>query len=230
MEKENSVAKKGIKWIFSKKRLWLKILIGTLLACIVLMLICDRIVVANASGKVFSNIDELAPTEVGLLLGTTPTTRIRNRKNLFFIYRIEAAEKLYKAGKIKRILVSGDEHSLGGIDETKCMRDSLVAHGIPDSVIILDGKGARTINSIINANKKYGLREFTIISQRFHNERAIYLAEHLDLDLDKFQAYDARDPESMTFIITYAREYFARVKMFIDLLMEDNSNSTKSHS
>ena len=105
--------------------------------CIALMLICDQIVVSNAKGKVFSDIDSIKSNKVGLSLGTTPQARIGRITNYFFIYRIDAAEKLYKAGKIERILISGDENSLDGINEPECMKDSLVARGIPASSIIL---------------------------------------------------------------------------------------------
>ena len=188
------------------------------LLCVVLMLVCNQLVVNNAKGKVFSEIDSLKYNKVGLLLGTTPQARITKVKNYFFIYRIDAAEQLYKAGKIEKILISGDEDSLDGINETECMRDSLVARGVPASAIILDGKGYRTICSVINANKVYGLKSFTVISQKFHNERAIYQAEHLGLDIENIQAYNAEMPKSRRAFLTTIREYFARVKMFWDLL------------
>ena len=186
--------------------------------CIALMLICNQIVVNNAEGKVYSDIDRIKYNKVGLLLGTTPQARFDRITNYFFIYRIDAAEQLYKAGKIEKILVSGDENSLDGVNETECMRDSLVARGVPANAIILDGKGYRTICSIINANKVYGLKSFTIISQKFHNERAIYQAEHLGLDVENIQAYNAKDPKSRRAYLTTIREYFARVKMFMDLI------------
>ena len=185
--------------------------------CLALMLICNQIVVNNAEGKVFSDIDSIKYNKVGLLLGTTPQARIGRITNYFFIYRIDAAEQLYKSGKIEKILISGDDHSLDGVNETECMRDSLVARGIPASSIILDGKGYRTICSVINANKVYGLKSFTIISQQFHNERAIYQAEHLGLDVKNLQAYNAKMPTSRRAFLTTIREYFARVKMFLDL-------------
>ena len=191
--------------------------------CLALMLVCNHIVVNFAKGKVFSEIDSIKYNKVGLLLGTTPQARITKITNYFFIYRIDAAEQLYKAGKIEKILISGDEDSLDGINEPECMRDSLVARGVPASAIILDGKGYRTINSIINANKVFGLKSFTIISQEFHNERAIYQAEHLGLDVENIQAYNAEMPKARRAFITSIREYFARVKMFIDLLTTDNN-------
>ena len=198
------------------------------IVCLALMLICNRIVVNNAEGKVFSEIDSIKYNKVGLLLGTTPQARITKVKNYFFIYRLDAAEKLYRAGKIEKILISGDEHSLDGVNEPECMRDSLVARGVPASAIILDGKGYRTINSINNANKVYGLKSFTIISQKFHNERAIYQAEHLGLDIENIQAYNARNPKSSRALITYAREYLARVKMFIDLFTYKYTSTSNS--
>ncbi len=188
------------------------------------MLICNQIVVNNAKGKVFSEIDSIKYNKVGLLLGTTPQARIGRITNYFFIYRIDAAEQLYKAGKIEKILISGDEHSLDGVNEPECMRDSLVARGVPASAIILDGKGYRTICSVVNANKVYGLKSFTIISQKFHNERAIYQAEHLGLDVENIQAYNAKDPKSRRAYLTTIREYFARVKMFLDLFTYKESD------
>jgi len=191
------------------------------ISCLALILVCNQIVVNNAEGKVFSDIDSIKYSKVGLLLGTTPQARIGRITNYFFIYRIDAAEQLYRAGKIEKILISGDDHSLDGVNETECMRDSLVARGVPASAIILDGKGYRTICSIINANKVYGLKNFTIISQKFHDERAIYQAEHLGLDVKNIQAYNAKAPKSRLAYLTTIREYFARVKMFIDLITYD---------
>ena len=204
----------------AKKILWTTCVMS--FVCIFLMIICNQIVVNNAQGKAFSDIDSIEYNKVGLLLGTTPQARFDRITNYFFIYRIDAAEELYKAGKIEQILISGDENSLDGVNEPECMRDSLVARGVPASDIILDGKGYRTINSVINANKVFGLKSFTIISQEFHNERALYQAEHLGLDVENLQAFNARMPKSRRAFLTTIREYFARVKMFIDLYATDN--------
>jgi len=198
-----------------KRCVW-TLIIGVIV-CLALMITCNQIVTSYAKGKAFSNIDSIKRNRVGLLLGTTPQARLTKVTNYFFIYRIDAAEQLYKAGKVEIILISGDENSLDGINEPECMRDSLVARGVPASAIILDGKGYRTICSVVNANKVYGLKSFTIISQEFHNERAIYQVEHLGLDVENIQAYNAKMPKSRRAYLTSIREYFARVKMFWDL-------------
>jgi len=206
-----------------KKRVKSILLVITALTifCIVIIIVCNQLVVNNAKGKAFFEIDSIKYNKVGLLLGTTPQARFDRITNYFFIYRIDAAEQLYKAGKIEKILISGDENSLDGVNETVCMRDSLVERGVPANAIILDGKGYRTICSVINANKVYGLKSFTIISQMFHNERAIYQAEHLGLDVENIQAYNAKAPKSRRAYLTTIREYFARVKMFMDIITYD---------
>lgn len=195
--------------------------------CIALLLICNQIVVHNAKGKVFSELDSIAPTEWGLLLGTTPQTRIGRLPNQFFIYRIDAAEQLYKAGVIKSILISGDENSLDGVNEVVCMKDSLVARGVDAKDIVLDGKGFRTLDTVVRAVKVYDIHSFVVISQRFHNERAIYLTEHLGLDVHDIYGYNAADATSSLSILTYIREYFARVKVFLDLLTDKEPSTYK---
>ena len=198
-----------------------KTILFTLLALmflpVVVVLVCYAVVAYEARGVIYDSVDDVVATEYGLLLGTTPQARMGGC-NYFFTYRIDAAEALFKAKKIERILISGDDDSLGGVDETVCMRDSLVARGVPSDVIVLDGKGLSTIDSVVRANELYGCESVTVISQRFHNERALYLASHLGLDFMKLQAYNARSPYSMWAYVTYYREFLARVKMFIDIV------------
>jgi SanA protein len=185
--------------------------------CLLLTLACNLIIVNNARGKLYTDIDSVPPAEYGLLLGTTPQTNIGRRQNQFFIYRIDAAEQIYKAGKIKKILISGDENSLDGVNEVECMRDSLVARGVDVANIVLDGKGYRTLDAVWRAVKVYNVHSFVVISQKFHNERAIYLAEHLGLETHNITGYNAADSESTTAIITFVREWFARDKVFYDI-------------
>lgn len=200
----------------SKNILWA---IGVLIiACLALLLVCNQLVVNNAKGKVFSDMESIKPENVGLLLGTTSRTRFGGMRNQFFEYRIDTAERLYREGKIKTILISGDEDSLNGENEVVSMRDSLVVRGVKEDDIILDGKGFRTLESVVRAVKVYDIHSFIVISQKFHIERAIYLAEHLGLDVHGITGFNAANPKSKMTIRIYIREYFARVKMFVDIL------------
>lgn len=202
-------------------------IISTLIVVVSLaiVLICNIIIVDNANGKLFSDIEQVPreayayTTNYGLLLGTSPRTRIGRRPNRFFTYRIDAAEKLYKAHKIRGILISGDENSLDGINEVECMKDSLVARGVDEDHIILDGKGYNTRGAVLRAVNVYNIKSFMVISQKFHNERAIYLAEHLGVRSSHITGFNAEAPVSKMAMMTYAREYFARVKVFWDIIV-----------
>jgi SanA protein len=202
------------------KKITLILFIGLLFIVSTIML-CHYSVVWNANGKIYTKIEDIPASDIGLLLGTPPQTRYGGMSNSFFNYRIDAAEALYKAGKIGYLLISGDDNSLNGLNEVQCMKDSLIIRGIPASVIFLDGKGLRTFDSVVRTNTLFGVKSFTVISQKFHNERAIYLAEHLNLDIEKVQAFNAKSPTSKLSLLTYLREYLARVKMFIDIFLKD---------
>lgn len=197
----------------------IKLIAIAFLAVLLLVLGCYYLVDNNAKGKVYADVSSIPYREVGLLLGTTPQTRIGRLENRFFLFRIDAAEKLYKAGKVTKILISGDEDSLDGVNEVESMKEALMERGVPESAIMLDGKGFRTLASIERANRVFGLRSFTIISQQFHNERALYQAEHMGLDIVDPIAFNAESPRTAMATLIYMREYLARVKLFIDLLL-----------
>lgn len=197
----------------------IKLIAIAFLAVLLLVLGCYFLVDNNAKGKVYTDVSSIPYREVGLLLGTTPQTRIGRLENRFFVFRIDAAEKLYKAGKVTKILISGDEDSLDGVNEVESMKGALMERGVPESAIMLDGKGFRTLASIERANRVFELRSFTIISQQFHNERALYQAEHMGLDIEDPIAFNAESPRTAMATLIYMREYLARVKLFIDLLL-----------
>lgn len=197
---------------------WSAIVLAVMAAVVTIVLIvCNAIVVRNARGRIFGNTTDVPASDVALLLGTSPVSRITGRTNYFYEYRLDAAAELYKAGKVKRILVSGSDNSHDGINEVESMQADLEKRGIPTASILCDGKGYRTEASVRRTHEVYGLRSFTVVSQHFHNERTLYLTDHLGLDFEQVQAYDARQPEHALSYITYAREYLARVKMFLDL-------------
>lgn len=174
------------------------------------------VVTANANNKTFNDVDCIPQNNVGLLLGTSPTTP-QGEHNYYFDNRIYATVELYKQGKIKQIIASGGDYSAqNGCDELAAMRDSLVSNGVPYSVITLDYQGLRTLNSIATAKGIYNLDSLTIISQKYHNERAIWLAEHYGLHAI---AYNATTPDiAQKKIKNTLREFLARVKMFLDIL------------
>lgn len=184
--------------------------------------LCNQAVIQFSKGKIYDNVKEIPYKEVGLLLGTSPTT-VNGGTNIYYTYRIDAAVKLYKAKKISRILISGDGKDKS-YDEPKYMRRDLIKRGIPAHKITLDKKGLRTYDSVINAKETFGLSNFTVISQRFQNERAIYLAGHNDIDAIGYNAKDAPNQKGKSAIKVKIREVFAKVKVFMDLILPASLN------
>ena len=202
-----------------------RIIIVVLLAPLFGMLIiafCNLTIIEYSKGRIYDNVKEIPYKEVGLLLGTSPTT-VNGETNIYYTYRIDAAIKLYKAKKISRILISGDGKEKS-YDEPKYMRRDLIKRGIPAHKITLDKKGLRTYDSVINAKETFGLSNFTVISQRFQNERAIYLAGHNDIDAIGFNAKDAPNQKGKSAIKVRIREVFAKVKVFMDLILPASLN------
>ena len=177
-------------------------------------IICsNRAVVNTAADRMYDDVAAVPYNRVGLLLGTNPKGRTGN-PNVFYIRRIEACVALYKAGKIDRILVSGD-NSRTTYDEPTCIKEDLIAAGVPDSVIYLDYAGFRTYDSMVRAKEIFGLTSFTVISQPFHNERALYIATRKGLDVVAFNAPDVQLRRWQ--IRMTIREWLARTKAVMDV-------------
>ena len=203
--------KKWPKWL--KWSLW--IVCGLLVA---IGLICSSIIAyANLApvwvsrGLIEDKVDGVEHFKVALVFGTTP--KIGDRENLYFRYRIDAAEKLWKAGKVDTIIVSGDNRTRY-YNEPLMMRQALIERGIPDERIVSDYAGLRTLDSVVRAKKIFGTDKVLFVSQRFHIRRAIYLAKANGIEAHGFAA---RDVKSAAGFKTRLREVGARVKMWLDV-------------
>ena len=174
---------------------------------------CNLIIHLYTKPQLFNSINDTPKHNVGLVLGTSKKVK-GGRPNLFFCYRIEAAARLYKAGKIKYILVSGDNGDVT-YNEPRDMQEALMAEGVPKDVIYLDYAGFRTFDSVIRCHKVFDQDDFLIISQEFHNKRAVFIARSNGMEVHGFNAATASAKYGMK---TYAREVLARVLMMYDLL------------
>lgn len=166
----------------------------------------------NSTPFIFKDVEKLQEHKVGLVLGTSAKT-VGGGENPFFISRIEAATKLYQAGKIKKILVSGDNADIS-YNEPKAMQIALLERGIPKENIVLDYAGFRTLDSVIRARDVFGQNDLVIISQEFHIKRAVYIARTLGIDAQGFVAEEV----SMKFNArTQVREILARTQAWMDV-------------
>lgn len=194
-----------------------KTILWVLGICIVAMAmvvgVCNRKVNKCAEGRMYQNVSEIPYRRVGLVLGTTPKNA-KGNPNLYYRYRMEAAAELYHAGKVSYLIVSGDNHKRE-YNEPECMRKSLIALGVPDSVIYSDFAGFRTFDSMVRCKEVFGQDSVTVISQRWHNQRAVYIAKHKGLDAI---AYNAPDVDmKWWYVKSHTREMLAKVKVVLDV-------------
>jgi len=192
-----------------KKRI---IIFAILVAPMVLMIVSNFSIEKVAEGKTYSDPSKIKANRVGLVLGTVKTLR-NGTVNLYFKYRIEATVELYKSGKVDFVLVSGDNGNKD-YDEPTDFKNELIKRGIPEKKIYLDYAGFRTLDSVVRCKEIFGQESITIISQQFHNERAIYLAEKNGI---KAVGFNAKDVSGKYGLRVKIREYLARTKVFIDI-------------
>ena len=162
---------------------------------------------------IYTSIEKIPAKKAALVLGCSKYLK-SGRINYFYKYRIESAVKLFKAGKVKAIIVSGDNGNKG-YDEPTQMYDDLVKVGIPSKYIQLDYAGFRTLDSIVRAKAIFDLEDYIIVSQRFHLERAIYIAH---AKKQKVLGFVAKDFKNTIWAKRMGRrELLARVKAFLDV-------------
>ncbi|TDQ27711.1 SanA/YdcF family protein [Tenacibaculum caenipelagi] len=193
-----------------------KVAVLFLISCLLIITsiyVSNKVIINNAEGKLFYNIENIPKNKVGLLLGTVKYLS-DGRVNLYYQFRLDAAVELYKAKRIDFIVVSGDNGSKG-YDEPTDFKKDLITAGVPEDKIFLDYAGFRTLDSVVRVKEIFGQTSVTIISQQFHNERALYLANHYYI---KAIGFNAKGVSGKKAIKVQLREYLARVKVFVDIL------------
>ncbi len=173
---------------------------------------CDWYIDSSTRHQVYDDINDIPANRVALVLGTAPTLRAGVR-NPYFVYRIQAAGELYRACKVQHFILSGD-NGTASYNEPAEMRKALLASGVPDSVITLDYAGFRTLDSVVRGKEVFQQPAFTIVSQPFHNARALYLARAYGIDAVAYNATDVNLPGGDK---THWREIAARCKAVLDV-------------
>lgn len=172
-----------------------------------MMILANVWVYSLTNGRTYTKISKIPPRETALVLGTSPKTMSGNA-NPYFTSRMDAAALLYHHGKIKKIIVSGEKSR--GYDEPTAMKNFLVyQEGVPEHIIFKDSKGFKTQQSIQRCKELYGENNVIIVSQGFHNLRALFFARNSQMNALAFDAQDITRPES--YYRNQSREFLARV-------------------
>jgi SanA protein len=163
----------------------------------------------------YNSLTEIPHNHCAVVLGTSKYLSV-GKENLFYTNRIKAAVELFKNKKVDYIIVSGDNRHQS-YNEPRTMFNDLLSAGIPKDKIILDFAGFRTLDSIIRCYKVFGQKQFTVISQPFHNHRAIYIGRKNGINIIAYNAGDAAETTTLKVTI---REIGARTLLAYDLLFD----------
>lgn len=170
--------------------------------------ISNIVIILSAEPQQETDLAQIKPKEFALLLGANKTLYNKSATNLYYLYRIEAAENLYKNGKVKKIILSGDNNN-SGYNEPIDMKLDLMKRGVREEDLILDYAGFRTLDSVVRL-KYFGVNDVIIISQKFHLQRALFLAWFYDINSIGFVAKGSMTPSM------WQREAFAKPNTILD--------------
>ncbi|GBU14497.1 hypothetical protein AwEntero_30980 [Enterobacterales bacterium] len=184
--------------------------IGIVVMMLVVAIGLDRWMSWKTKDYIYDEVQALPHRQVGVVLGTAKYYRT-GVPNQYYLYRIQGAINAYNSGKVKYLLLSGD-NALQSYNEPMTMRRDLMAAGIPASDIVLDYAGFRTLDSIVRTRKVFDTNDFIIITQRFHCERALYIALHMGIQAQCFAVPSPKD-----ILTVRVREIFARLGALTDL-------------
>lgn len=203
--------RRGFKGLFRKSLIFLEI---ALLIPLLMVLMSNQVIRVASGPYLYDLAEEIPYQRVGLVLGTSP--RIRSgAPNPYFHHRMEAAARLYHSGKVSYLIVSGDNRTRY-YNEPAHMKQALRALDVPEEVIYSDNAGLRTLDSMLRAREVFGLDSLTVVSQRFHNQRAVYIGRHLGLEVVAMNASGVKHQRTSRVMV---REWFAKAKVFYDLFL-----------
>lgn len=161
---------------------------------------------------IYEDINKVPAKKAALVLGTAKYVS-KGKQNYFYTYRIRAAVKLWKARKIDAIVVSGDKSKY--YDEVTSMYKDLIKAGVPSKYITKDYFGYRTFDSIVRAKEIFDLDDYIIVSQKFHLNRALYIAHEKGQKAIGFVAKSIKGSKASKKM--EEREELAQIKAFLDV-------------
>lgn len=195
-------------------RRWVYIGIGVVVFLIWLL---NHWVINNTYSYIYTSWSLLPENDVGLVLGTSPYTR-DGQANPQFQGRVEAAAQLYQLGKVRHLLISGANPDKT-YNEPRAMWQALIKLGVPQSAITMDFAGFRTFDSVARAQLVFGINRLTVITQKYHAYRAVFIGKKLHIQIVAYAAPGGADLG--IFSRTRIREVLARVKAVLDIFLLD---------
>ncbi len=178
----------GKNWIVMRFRLWFRrvVLLGLMLG-IVWML--PWLGMRFGARSAIVSVAAAPKRDVALILGAGITAN--RRPSTVLQRRIDVGVALFKAGKVRKLLMSGD-NSEALYDEVTVMKAAAVEAGVPSDDVLLDYAGFRTLDSCVRLRKVFGQTEALVVSQGFHLARSIHLCRWTGVEVVGVEAVDDR--------------------------------------
>lgn len=183
------------------------------LLLVVMLILVDRGMAFYVRHEIYTDVQQIPHRPYALVLGTSKYVE-KNRINLFYQNRLQATRDLFQQQKVDYILLSGDNRTVQ-YNEPRTMQKDLRKMGVPAEALYMDFAGFRTLDSVIRASKVFQANSITIVTQKFHCERALFIAKAYDINAI---CLAADTPESSTMV--RARELLARVLALFDVLLQ----------
>jgi len=161
---------------------------------------------------IYAGVQNIPARPVALVLGTPKI--FGSSPNLYYDYRLEAAKKLFDAGKVERLLLSGND--ILNAHEAEDMKSDLIKMGVPESALVLDRAATRTLDSIVRAQSIFDQKNYIIVSQRFHCQRALFLAHAKGHSAIAFMTKEIALEDGGRRVLY--REFGARLKAVLDMV------------
>ncbi|PIB35318.1 hypothetical protein BFP72_07855 [Reichenbachiella sp. 5M10] len=192
----------------------IRYLFGGFLVILGFLIFCNVWIIGETSDRVYADSRQVIGAEVALVFGTS-SKLVGGDANPFFVNRMKAAVELYKSGKVEKLLLSGSRDSIY-YNEAQMMEEFLIEEGVPQSSILLDDHGDRTLESIERLRDVYGYTQCVMVTQQYHAYRCIFIADKLGIQAE---CYQAQTPEIFEHKKAILRELFARTKAILDLYL-----------
>lgn len=187
-----------------------RILLATAIATLAIAA-CNGWLLQRTDGRIFRDAGTVKKSTFAIVLGTSPGAK--GAPNVFFTNRMDAAAAVWKAGKVRRIIVSGDNRRKD-YDEPTSLLNALVARGVPAEAVTRDYAGLRTLDTMFRAAKVFSVEDAIIITDDWHLPRALFLADQAGIRSSGVASPPVPWSQSP---MTRTREYLSRVKALIDV-------------
>lgn len=162
----------------------------------------------GSESREFHDVSDAPSCRVALVLGTSPGPH--GQVTGLLADRVQTAVDLYQAGKVKKLLMSGDNRR-PDYNEPLAMARYAQSMGVPSKDITMDFAGRRTYDSVYRAKHIFGLRRIAVVTEEFHLDRSLFLCRHLGVDAFGVAGH------SPVKLYTQAREVAACVAAVIDV-------------